>query len=545
MTAWLALADRLRGIASLEVIAARLKKDAQRRRSLVQRMEVVAEASAQPDPQRIVSAAAGALHRTVCADGGGAVVFIAQTADDLLPDEDLPFYAAGAGGGFACGASSAGGGGMPAAGGGGSAAAPQAAPAAGAGGSVFSGPSGQQQPPQQGYGSAAAVPSWQNAPIVHVECASEEVREELKNILSHVAAECLSFRQRAEDAAGSSSAGSSPAARNSPTADVGDTPGGGDGALLSEQVISSPKRRIAPPPSGVPAGNSTQTPSSAAAMAAIAALSSPSSRPMSSWDAAGAGSACTSPFSSLRSGSSERSRVSLAHLCSLGGNLQLVTAQDVPLGVNAFSDWKVAARALRSGAPSASAGGGAVNAKSCLHTTTGVKVFCLVVRPTPTDGCGVGLFFAACAAWPHASAAVAGSWCWPRLLIAPASAALLLPTSLLPARRDFDFLCVYPRTGPLCPSLRSLRTLRSCSRTTGSGSCRGGRRRGGMSRRSLTATRGASWWVDHPSIPTCLCLLVCCLKTDCCENSLIDSSCSERSILSLLLLPHWLSLCRL
>lgn len=27
------------------------------------------------------------------------------------------------------------------------------------------------------------------------------------------------------------------------------------------------------------------------------------------------------------------------------------------------------------------------NAKSCLHATTGVKVFCMVVRPKPSDGC--------------------------------------------------------------------------------------------------------------------------------------------------------------
>lgn len=341
MTAWTVLSDRLRGNASLDTLASRLRADGQRRRALTQRMEVVAAASTQTDPRRIIAAAAKALFALACGENGlGAVVFVTQSS--LAEDEpyDAASHAAATLRGDMMAASpppspapaaSAGGRGEAAGGGDASQtrrssdARQQRAAGLGAGG-LGLGPA--TAPFGAGGESGTAAEEEEGEPVIHIECADREARAELQRL----------FQQAA---------------------------GAGLGACaLDPRAAGGVPSPAAEQPAAAPSRSSLRQARSAASAAAGSDPSTCSGDGSSSEDLLDASLAALTPMegggrglrrSSLEGGSAPL--FSLAHLAALSGNLNVVTTEEVALGVNAFADWKAGATGsgVRSAAGSSTA----------------------------------------------------------------------------------------------------------------------------------------------------------------------------------------------
>lgn len=306
MTGWLLLNDRLRGHVSLESIASRLRADAQRRRSLIQRMEVIAEASAQPDPRSIISAAARALYNVACESGRGAVVIITAQAEDGLMSSSTGSSGIGIGVGGAhpprktSGAFSAGGGGG----------APIGGVAEAAGAAV----------------DQAEEETFSSAPLIHIETANAKARRALEKIFERTAAKCLSRQSPPHTAAGGRGGSLDRAAEDAgvSTAELMER------ARVSSETVTSGAGSTAEDLAASPEVARSTTANRCGARAPL--------------DQEVADSAAIGQLS-LRLSKSDN-RVSLAHLSGLSGHLNAVTAEDISLGVNAFSDWKAGARRL-------------------------------------------------------------------------------------------------------------------------------------------------------------------------------------------------------
>lgn len=466
ITIWIVLSDRIRGYASLDVLASRLRADAQRRRALTQRMEVLAEASAQSSPRQIIAAAGKSLFNLMCAESGlGAVVFVTQlsvvegaepgdagggdslrssfdaareeaaasTRDDSALQREA---AAAAAGGRGVRTSSSGGGGR----GGFSRGGRSSSDGSGFGAAADGSAAGAAGSPEQdgAAGKRARTVGDNDGGIVHIECADREARAELQRIFQRAATEvfCGAGSDGGVGAGGTAAAaadGSGSGSEPPPTPKScwglhGEPPPPAAGSPRSAAVAgavaaaataaASPfawLRRQAPAQSGslfrLRGGGSGSAPLSPCSSTTVhrgsfsssddddilvatptAVVQPPDgsvSSPLS--DAAAAfydlqhpgGGLASPPASAETVAVAASARLllppasSLAHLAALSGNLNVVMSDQVTLGVRNFADWKAAAaEGVRSGVP--------VDAKSCLHAATGVKVFCMLCRVAPT-----------------------------------------------------------------------------------------------------------------------------------------------------------------